>query len=559
MTNLVPPLNVTLPEGGSTGSGVTAGIETPEGGMGNLNLGQQINLQIKPQTLQTLTGKLLVSIDLGLGRGENAGNANTTVTMDLPPQVQLPEQASQIQARVVAKTPQRIDVRLISVDGQKIENFLSAPPSKTNMPISSPTVAVVKTIGNLQDVALVPLRLQPLLARELSAMGVGNAEIRQLSNLIENLSLKPEIVETASQSNTPVSPQPTTMAQSLPEVIRNLAATLKPLLETSLPQNNSAVYSNPPSGAEAKLSQGLPEKIIETIKNFFENVPAGRELTAETALRGDKVVLRTPLGEILPEVPLKIAVGEKFSLRFSELLGLEREPKINQKSAGVTAQPLGSKLSEILAPLQTQVAPKVYNAIIEKIPAHNHKMLSNIMTFLKAAGEGKIESWLGQDVVDSLRLSGPEGQKALARLEDIIIGRREDNTQWRIIEIPFYGAENLSRIQVAVRRFGKDGRHQQSSPKGKGAARFVVDTSFTVLGGFQFDGFSLPHERRFDLIIRTEKEIDTDFCTEIMNLFRKSLSEVDYAGNIRINIKEKFIKLCDDEPEPPLLQDGIYI
>ena len=559
MTNLVPPLNVTLPEGGSTGSGVTAGIETPEGGMGNLNLGQQINLQIKPQTLQTLTGKLLVSIDLGLGRGENAGNANTTVTMDLPPQVQLPEQASQIQARVVAKTPQRIDVRLISVDGQKIENFLSATPSKTNMPISSPTVAVVKTIGNLQDVALVPLRLQPLLARELSAMGVGNAEIRQLSNLIENLSLKPEIVETASQSNTPVSPQPTTMAQSLPEVIRNFAATLKPLLETSLPQNNSAVYSTPPSGAEAKLSQGLPEKIIETIKNFFENVPAGRELTAETALRGDKVVLRTPLGEILPEVPLKIAPGEKFSLRFSELLGLEREPKINQKSAGVTAQPLGSKLSEILAPLQTQVAPKIYNAIIEKIPAHNSKMLSNIMTFLKAAGEGKIESWLGQDVVDSLRLSGPEGQKALARLEDIIIGRREDNTQWRIIEIPFYGAENLSRIQVAVRRFGKDGRHQQSSPKGKGAARFVVDTSFTVLGGFQFDGFSLPHERRFDLIIRTEKEIDIDFCTEIMNLFRKSLSEVDYAGNIRINIKEKFIKLCDDEPEPPLLQDGIYI
>ena len=556
MTNLVPPLNVTLPEGGSTGSGVTAGIETSEGGMGNLNLGQQISLQIKPQTMQTLTGKLLVSIDLGLGRGENVGGANTTVTMNLPPQVQLPEQASQIQARVVAKTPQRIDVRLISVDGQKVENFVSTSGIKDTI---GNTAAVVKTIGNLQDVALVPLRLQPLLARELSAMGVGSSEIRQLSNLIENLSLKPEIAETALQSNTTVSPSPTTMAQSLPEVIRNLASTLKPLLETSLPQSNSAVYSTPPSGAEAKLSPGLPEKIIETIKNFFENVSSGRELTAETAMRGDKVVLRTPLGEIIPEVPLKIAVGEKFILRFSELLGLEREPKINPKSEGGTAQSLGSKLNEILAPLQTQVSPKVYNAIIDKIPAHNHKMLSNIMTFLKATGEGKVETWLGQDVVDSLRLSGPEGQKALSRLEDMIIGRREDNTQWRIIEIPFYGAENLSRIQVAVRRFGKDGRHQQSNTKGKGAARFVVDTSFTALGGFQFDGFSLPHERRFDLIIRTEKEIDTDFCTEIMNLFRKSLSEVDYAGNIRINIKEKFIKLCDDEPEPPLLQDGIYI
>ena len=254
MTNLVPPLNVTLPEGGSTGSGVTAGIETPEGGMGNLNLGQQINLQIKPQTMQTLTGKLLVSIDLGLGSGENTGSANATVTMNLPPQVQLPEQASQIQARVVAKTPQRIDVRLISVDGQKVENFVSTSAIKDTI---SNTAAVVKTIGNLQDVALVPLRLQPLLARELSAMGVGSSEIRQLSNLIENLSLKPEIVETVLQSNTTVSPPPTTMAQSLPEVIRNLAATLKPLLETSLPQSNSAVYSNQPSSIDTKLSQGL--------------------------------------------------------------------------------------------------------------------------------------------------------------------------------------------------------------------------------------------------------------------------------------------------------------
>lgn len=87
----------------------------------------------------------------------------------------------------------------------------------------------------------------------------------------------------------------------------------------------------------------------------------------------------------------------------------------------------------------------------------------------------------------------------------------------------------------------------------------MVDTSFTVLGGFQFDGFSLPAEKRFDLIIRTEKEIDNDFCAQIMQLFRTSLSAVDYAGNIRINIKEKFIKLCEDEPEKTILQDGIFI
>ena len=110
-----------------------------------------------------------------------------------------------------------------------------------------------------------------------------------------------------------------------------------------------------------------------------------------------------------------------------------------------------------------------------------------------------------------------------------------------------------------MRRF-KEGEYAGNRNRNKaGAARFVVDTSFTVLGGFQFDGFSLPAERRFDLIIRTEKAVGEDFCAQIMQLFRHSLAAVDYAGNIRINIKEKFIKLCEDEPEDTILRNGIFI
>lgn len=64
-------------------------------------------------------------------------------------------------------------------------------------------------------------------------------------------------------------------------------------------------------------------------------------------------------------------------------------------------------------------------------------MLSNIMSFLKASGEGRVEHWLGQEIVDKMRISGPEGRQALSQLENLIVGRREENAQWRIIEIPF--------------------------------------------------------------------------------------------------------------------------
>ena len=87
----------------------------------------------------------------------------------------------------------------------------------------------------------------------------------------------------------------------------------------------------------------------------------------------------------------------------------------------------------------------------------------------------------------------------------------------------------------------------------------MIDTSFSRLGNFQFDGFSLERERRFDLIIRTEKAIPQGLIAEMMRLFKTGLHQVDYVGNININVKEKFIKVCEDNGETAISRDGIYI
>lgn len=554
MTNLVPPLNQTLPETGGVSGGLTTEVENPSASWAGLNLGQQITVRINPQSLQALSGKILVSLDLSVGNVGTDSQPPAVAEIKLPPQMKLPENAAEMQLRITAKTPQRLDLRILSVDGRKAESFViapeTAPAGKTMSGPPTAAAALVKTVTEPQNLPLAPLRLQPLLARELLSAGIDPANLRRISAVIENLGVKVEVaVLPANLSGTPV-PEISADSGTVSAIGRDLAAILKPLFVGE--QNNEKYRPAAPGG------QPLPQRITGEIEKFFANLD-NRSLPAETAQRGERTVLKTPLGEIIPEQPLKIAVGEKLLLRIGGLIGLPAKERVVPAGETAVQPPLGNKMAEILTPLQNKLPPDVYAAVMEKIPANNSKMLSNIMSFLKASGEGRIEHWLGQETVDKMRISGPEGRQALSQLENLIVGRREENAQWRIIEIPFYGAENLSRIKVAVRRFGREEGHRYQGRRQTGAARFVVDTSFTVLGGFQFDGFSLPAEKRFDLIIRTEKEIDNDFCTQIMQLFRTSLSAVDYAGNIRINIKEKFIKLCEDEPEKTILQDGIFI
>lgn len=554
MTNLVPPLNQTLPETGGVSGGLTTGVENPSASWAGLNLGQQITVRINPQSLQALSGKILVSLDLSVGNVGTDSQPPAVAEIKLPPQMKLPENAAEMQLRITAKTPQRLDLRILSVDGRKAESFViapeTAPAGKTMSGLPTAAAALVKTVTEPQNLPLAPLRLQPLLARELLSAGIDPASLRQISAVIENLGVKVEVAVLPENLSGTSVPEISADSGTVSAIGRDLAAILKPLL---VGEQNNEKYRPSASGG-----QPLPQRITGEIEKFFANLD-NRSLPAETAQRGERTVLKTPLGEIIPEQPLKIAVGEKLLLRIGGLIGLPAKERIVPAGETAVQPPLGNKMAEILTPLQNKLPPDVYAAVMEKIPANNSKMLSNIMSFLKASGEGRIEHWLGQETVDKMRISGPEGRQALSQLENLIVGRREENAQWRIIEIPFYGAENLSRIKVAVRRFGGEEGRRYQGRRQTGAARFVVDTSFTVLGGFQFDGFSLPAEKRFDLIIRTEKEIDNDFCAQIMQLFRTSLSAVDYAGNIRINIKEKFIKLCEDEPEKTILQDGIFI
>ena len=130
------------------------------------------------------------------------------------------------------------------------------------------------------------------------------------------------------------------------------------------------------------------------------------------------------------------------------------------------------------------------------------------------------------------------------------------------MEIPIVSGETIEQIRLAVKRQTEEDEeneeNQKESPK-KGGTRFVVESRFSRLGGFQFDGLADEKKRSFDLIIRTEKLLEEDLCSQIMRLYKTTLHKFEYWGTIQINLKENFIKPWEDEAKEENKGQGILV
>jgi len=567
MTNVLPPLNQPTIDIGNSIGNFTGSIDSAATNIniGNLSVGQQITVQINPQSLTQIGNNFLFNLDLSLP-DINGSFQTVTAAVELPPQLKLPPQTTEMQIRIIAHTSQKLDFRIINIDGKPTSSFVSPTESFNSVMANSTVIAdnTLPTVTNIQKHPLLPLKLQPLVEQIITQSPLSSQQVAEFTQSLPDFRIKTEIIQVQPQAAVQ-QPQaasvtvstaqflqlPPEIADKLVQTVQNLSQNIVPTdINTNQPMLSNAVLPQP-------MQQFLPLTASSSVYSSVEQILqqlVGRELPSQVIEKGELKVLQTPLGEIIPELPLKLEVGDQLLLKISELI----IPHEDNKVAKIYS-PITNKIIDIIKPLQGQITPEVFTALIETIPADNPKMLFNIISFLKAAASENIVDWLGSEIVENLRLSGLEGQESLNRLESLLIGRKEENSQWRIIEVPFYDTENLRQIRVAIRKYTKEYASRRSRQAKPDVARFVIDTTFTALGAFQFDGFSVAKDKRFDLIIRTEKDISEDFCSQIMCLFRNSLAAVDYAGNIRINIKEKFIKLCEDNSETTILQDGLYI
>ena len=306
-----------------------------------------------------------------------------------------------------------------------------------------------------------------------------------------------------------------------------------------------------------------PKEISNGILSAMEGV---KILPAKTEAYPQTTVFKTPLGNVFPEEAVKLAEGINLQLNVLDIVPNE---KLGLKDVLELLQIKDSPHKDVLKTINvTEPELKEIYKILQENPVTQNKMpiaesknfLSNIIGFVKAAVKEDAKHWLGRAEVAELQ-STPQGQQTLNIAQLAIENAVKDTGRWRMIEIPVMSGEMIDNMKLSIKKqqeeTEEEGRNKKTKPQEK-STRFVLETNFSRLGKFQFDGLAIEEKRRFDLIIRTEKQLEEDIYSHIMRLYKTTLENLNYAGTIKINLKENFIKPWEDNTTENLGQ-GIFV
>ena len=306
-----------------------------------------------------------------------------------------------------------------------------------------------------------------------------------------------------------------------------------------------------------------PKEISNGILSAMEGV---KILPAKTEAYTQTTVFKTPLGNVFPEEAVKLAEGINLQLNVLDIVPNE---KLGLKDVLEFLQIKDSPHKDVLKTINvTEPELKEIYKILQENPVTQNKMpiaesknfLSNIIGFVKAAVKEDAKHWLGRAEIAELQ-STPQGQQTLNIAQLAIENAVKDTGRWRMIEIPVMSGEMIDNMKLSIKKqqeeTEEEGRNKKTKPQEK-STRFVLETNFSRLGKFQFDGLAIEEKRRFDLIIRTEKQLEEDIYSHIMRLYKATLENLNYAGTIKINLKENFIKPWEDDTTENLGQ-GIFV
>lgn len=564
MDNLIPPINNPQISPAPTDKPLGGTIETISSSLleNSLKPGQSAMLEVladsKNNITETLVGKIQITVKNQL--------LNIPVEIKLDTPLKLPSETAvnQLNIRMSPQPDGTLAVKIVTVNNENPEKFAVRGFENAVRPQAANTALINDTGTKLPQVEAAPLKttviLEKLAAETKLPLSQAQVLIKEFADISAPVAVLPHpaalprnmalITQFQSEASGTLQPPKTTLEMPLPltEAMRNIKVVMTDF-----------------SSGKMTLSEAVSQ-----IKNEFAAVK-NLSIPAEILSRPDNgiTVVRTPLTEILIENPVKIGSGLPVLLQVDEfvqklgnkLVPLRSEHLSTAAQADLPAlkAPPVENLLKILAPLFDKGQQNLAAAILNKIPEPSSpRMLANMVAYIKAAGEHNLSRWLGSDIIDKLGAT-TEGRETAAKLGSMFVASHQDGINWRIMEIPILNGDTLSKIRIAVKKILDEEEKKKNKENRRYGTRFVVDTAFTRLGSFQFDGYSFVKDRRFDLIIRTEREIDSDFCANIMRLFKNTLLEEGYVGNVKINVKEKFIKICDNQTDTEILADGIYV
>lgn len=316
------------------------------------------------------------------------------------------------------------------------------------------------------------------------------------------------------------------------------------------------------------------QQIAETPDNFMTIKPqltdvvnqlVGQQISGEIAGRiNDMTVVKTPLGDTFFDSKIKLPLFETLVLDIKgvasnynndvKILDSLLKIILPHKETAVKAEtPIRQTPLKILTELSLPENAAFLTAVAAKLPLQQNSLLENIYNFYQGAVHKDLSRWLGHDLLKEITADTVRGARIVSELNTMLSTALKETPVWRIVEMPLFDGSQFASLKVAVKK--EADKEKGKDKKQKSGTRFIVETNFSKLGGFQFDGFSNAAKRSLDLIIRTSSPLEDDFCSNVINLFKKSLYNLDYVGTIKINRQENFINLQEENT----ISEGIYV
>lgn len=594
MDNMISPItsvNLNFPDSDKV---VNGEIEVLPANVTGLKPGESLLLKALLSQNTGLADAVVNSLKVTLPQLGNSQPAE--IKLDTP--LRLPDKEDiRLAVKIQNVSPEKVDIKIISINNELPAKFVASSPvpSQTEgqtvpqrtvtrsfipenkqgqIPQAVERPLIVETGNAVKNVKFHALELPQLLESVAQNLNLSENILTQITDSFQGakiiVGLNNFVAEKIPVGKTVKLNPDYALLPELDKPIQVVAERLRPIL------SNFVVNI---TGDKAQPEQ--VRQLTVQIKN--EILPLqGQPLSGEAVSSPDNRLLafKTVLGNVLPELVLKAENGSKAILEIKNVFfpePIDRSPlesvlssvRLLKETTGLPLPtvagnkpeilPAGHSIAGLTEPLKTPEHQNLSAKVIEKLPSFDNKMLTNTVNFVKGAVTNNLEVWLGKETLNELHAAGAEGQETAARLKNMMNASVQESVSWRMVEIPLFGGETVNKIRIAVKKNDDENGHQKSESKNKGGTRFVVDTVFSKLGSFQFDGFSLAKDRRFDLVIRTSKELGNDLYANILRLFKTTLCDLNYSGNVKINVKENFIKICEDNQYSETLKNGIYI
>ena len=518
----------------------TGSLEISSGtSLGSLNINDVLTLDFI-QTIADSSSSSAVKVQISANGQTLVLSPDAKLELPLPPNAVT--DTTQMQVKITSMSDTSITFRIVKFNGQEIMPEAEAQQSTSIQTDKTfPSTITAKPLSQIVETVSQRLQLPTSTTTQLVA-SLPDAEL---------LFNQPVLSEQATNVASPS--VPTSSQLSLPA---NISAPLTEILTSSQPFAAKA----------------------EAVVKLFANLQ-GTSLPAQTVSYPQTTVLQTPLGILYPDTPVKVPEHIRLDVAIKELQIKPQAdlsalldyrlwnddnplPSLTPLLDRGTSQPQLSPQDSLTKILKQMLPPEQAQLLNQKIPQPDSKnFISDMVGFIKASRSHNLSDWLGKGVVAELNYNNADGAEVVNQLNNVVINSSREAGAWRMVDIPILTEAGIANIRLAVKHNPEDDEEDQPDrPKRpQGGTRFVIDSTFTNLGRFQFDGIALEHQRRFDLIIRTERYIEDDLCSNLVRLFTTTLQAQNYVGVMSINRREKFVHPWDETASPQADKGGILV